>query len=113
MQVAPMIAQAIQMVEQQRAKPDEADTEIQIEQMRAENKLAIEQIKQQTTLAKEAMETQQKKGTNDTATLNNREDNATALLIAGLKGMSVPRTDQPVTAPSQNNSPDPSRSARS
>lgn len=112
-QIAPMLAQAIQQVEQMRASPTDNDIKLQIEQLRAENKLAVEQIRTNASLAKEAMESQQKRGSDATSTLNNREDNATALLIAGLKGTSVPRTDQPVTAPSQNMSPDPSRSARS
>lgn len=110
--IAPMVAQAIQAVEQMRAGPSDQDIQIQIEEIRAANRIEIENIKSSTALAKEAMESEQKKGANATALQNNREDNATALLIAGLKGQAVPKTDQPVTAPSNDNRPDPSRSTR-
>jgi len=107
-QIAPMIAETMAQIEQMRAGPTEEDIKVQIEQIRAENKVAVERIRSETTLAKEAMESRQKKGDNETATLNNREDNATSLLIAGLRG------NAPRGAPTQNNNPNPNpnRSAR-
>ena len=83
-QIAPMIATAVQQVEQLRAAPSDEETKIQIERIRAENRLQVEQIRSNVKLAAEGMASARTKQDNEADVLMNREDNATSLLLAGI-----------------------------
>jgi len=103
-QIAPALAQAVVQIERMRATPGDADVRLQIEQIRAENKTAIEQMRMNAKIAEIAARSKDGREENQSDFQINREDNATALLIARMK-TAQPR---PITRPrAPTNNPQP------
>jgi len=83
--VAPMVAQAMQMVAQMQTQPSDADLKLQVEQLKAQTQMQLQQLKAQTELEKERLRMEQVKLKEQSQTRRNDDDNETALEIEQMR----------------------------